>query len=163
MTPNRDLSLNRGKIVHRLFGLEWIALWSTVQTNDETPISNHNYPTYSHWAFRSGWSDGGIDQPVLVHAPFRLSPLRRPSGVEHQSLLHSDALRPAGCEYRPVDPSSFPVTRARSPVRPPSIRVLSVPRAEKVPLTFPKECLLCEANAKTSVPKTIIAVEAIKN
>lgn len=84
-----------------------------------------------------------VSKSILLHDPLRLHPLRVLALVEHQRLLHPDFDLPLARRHRPVSPGRLPVPRQPSPVRPDAVRVLSVQRAEEIPLPVAVNRLLC--------------------
>ena len=78
-----------------------------------------------------------LSEPVLMHDPISLQTLWWPPLVEHQGLLQADVLIP--CVDRLVGPRRLPVPRSGCPVRPDSVRVLPVSRAEEVPFLVPEQ------------------------
>lgn len=67
-----------------------------------------------------------------MHDPIGPNPLRGSASVVNQRLLHSDGSTLA--HYPPIFPRRLPVPRSGRSVRSESIRILSIPRPEKVPL-----------------------------
>lgn len=87
----------------------------------------------------------GTGESVFVHDPIGLQPLGRPPLVEHKRLFDPNgaAIPFLAREDRLVSPGRFPVPRHRRPVRPGSVWVLAIPRAEEVPLSVPKQRFGC--------------------
>lgn len=76
-----------------------------------------------------------------MHNPIRLDPLRWPSFVKHERLLHPHILGPTvDCL---VCACGFPITRHGCSVWPNPIWVLSVSWAKEIPFIFSKLCFLC--------------------
>lgn len=73
-----------------------------------------------------------------MHDPVGLSPFRRLPTIENERLFDADLAVTDRSKYRLIGAGGFPVTGRRGPIRPCSIRILPIPRAEEVPLLLPK-------------------------
>lgn len=80
-----------------------------------------------------------------MHDPVGLDAAGRLPFVEHQRLLdpHLPLTIHDPRADRLVGAGGLPVAGSRRPVRPRPVRILTVPRAEKVPLFLPKHGLPC--------------------
>lgn len=99
-----------------------------------------------------GRGDAILGQAVLVHDPVGLDSLGSTALVENQSLLDADLngrLHVLGPVNWFVSPRGFPVSGARRSIRPSSVRVLAIARAEKVPFPLSEYRLVCKRTKRS--------------
>lgn len=69
-----------------------------------------------------------------MHDPISFDALGRLAAVEDQRFLHADFLSAVSRHNRLVSAGGFPVSRRSRAIRPLAVGVLSLSRAEEVPL-----------------------------
>lgn len=97
-----------------------------------------------------------------MHDPICLHSFRCLAGVKHQSFLDPNSPVAALWWDRLISTSCLPVSLTGSPVWPRPIRVLAVTRGEEVPLSVPKQRLICSQHKHYShVKVSYCAVDSV--
>lgn len=84
-----------------------------------------------------------LGETVLMHDPVGFETFWRPSFVKHQRLFHANILGTVTSLDWFVSTGCLPIPRCSGTIWSNTVRVLSIPRAEEVPLTISKYRFSC--------------------